>query len=401
MYKYDFDTIIDRVNTDSFKWDGTEEYYNESDAIGMWCADMDFACPPPIVEALKKRVEHPIYGYTLRTERFKDACFNWLKKRHNCNIKKEWLAFAPPGVIYAIHVMLNIISKPGEGVMVHMPNYDPLFDLVVNGGRKLIRCPLYYDGNKFRIDFELMEKQLNEENPKALIMSSPHNPTGRVWEKEELEKISELCIKHNVYIFMDEIHADFVDKKKNHIAFSNLGEEAAKNAMICYSANKGFNLGGLQMSTLIIADEEKRNLFNNEMRIAQTRLDTTFGAVATEVAYTDHRCEEWLDEAIQYVEENKDFTEKFLKEKLPCIKMIRTEGTYLGWFDCHALNLKGKALEDFMVSKAKVAFCAGYEFGDEGEYYLRMTMAVPRKLLERALNQVKEAVDSVMLDMLI
>lgn len=392
MGKYNFDEIIQRRGTDSFKWDGTEEYYGSNDCIAMWTADMDFFCAEPIAKALKKRAEYPLYGYTLRSKEFIESVRMWLKKRHRCDVPEEWLAFAPPGVIYAIYTMMNIITEKGDSIMIHMPNYDPLFDMVEKSGRKLVKCPLLLSNMKFEIDFVQMEKMLESERPKALIISSPHNPTGRIWTKEELDSIVALCIKYDVYMLVDEIHADFVSKDKGHIAFANLGEEAAHKAMICYSANKGFNLGGLQMSTLVIADEEKRQLFNQQMMIAQTRLDTSFGLVATQTAYSDPECEEWLDEAIAYVDDNKKFVDKYLKEKIPQIKVIPTEGTYLVWLDCKGLGLKGKELEQFMVQEAKVAFCGGYEFGEEGEYFVRMTAAVSRNLIERALDQVCDAV---------
>lgn len=392
MKEFDFDSVIERRGTNSFKWDGTEQYYGSDDCIAMWCADMDFKCAEPIAEALKKRVENPIYGYTLRSRDFIDSVLGWLRKRHECTIPEEWLAFAPPGVIYAIYVMLQIVTNKGDAVMVHMPNYDPLFDLVRKSGRKLIKSALKCNEGMYEIDFPEMERSIVDDNVKALILSSPHNPTGRVWTLDELKKISDMCLKNNVYMLVDEIHADFVSPKYKHIAFSNLGDEVAKQSMICYSANKGFNLGGLQMSSLIIADEEKRNLFNEQMMIAQTRLDTCFGAVATETAYSNKTCEQWLDAAIEYVEDNKEYAREYIEKNIPELQLMNSEGTYLIWFDCHELGMSGHELEKFMVEKAKVAFCAGYEFGDEGEQYLRMTVAVPRKLLEQALLQIHEAI---------
>lgn len=392
MTKFDFDSVIKRRGTNSFKWDGTDIFYNSKDCLAMWCADMDFMCPRPITQALIERASVPIYGYTLRSKEFENSVLKWLSKRHGCRIPGEWLAFSPPGVIYAIYTMLRCITQEGDGVMIHMPNYDPLFDMIVKSNRKLIKSPLRLENNKFKIDFMQMEAAIKKEHPKALILSSPHNPTGRVWTEYELRKIADLCLNHNMYMLVDEIHADFISKAKNHTAFANLGKKVAEQSMICYSANKSFNLGGLQMSSLVIANEEKRNMFNEEMLIAQTRLDTPFGLTATQTAYTNPECEVWLDEAIAYVEDNKRYVEKFLENHIPEIRVIPSDGTYLIWLDCHSLKMKGRDLEHFMVEKAKVAFCGSYEFGEEGSYFVRMTAAVPRTLIKQALSQVKNAI---------
>lgn len=393
MSKFDFDKVYDRKGTDSFKWDGTKLYYGADDCIGMWTADMDFACAPPIVNNLIERAKYPIYGYTLRSDEFVDSVYSWLKNRHTSKyLKKEWLTFAPPGVIYAIYTMINILTDPGDNILINLPNYDPLFDVIKENKRNLVVSSLVLKNGRYEVDFDHMEKVIKETSPKLYIMSSPHNPTGRVWELDELKKISELCLKYNVYMIVDEIHADFVPKNYKHIPFTSLGEDISKQSMILYSANKGFNLGGLQMSSIVIADDEKRDLFNHQMLIAQTRLDTVFGLVATQTAYSDPECEEWLDAAIDYVEENKNYAKEFIENNIPELKFYPTEGTYLSWIDCSGLGLKGKELEKFMIEKAKVAFCGGYEFGQEGESFVRMTIAVPRPTLVKALNQVASAV---------
>lgn len=394
MGYYDFDTVIDRKNTDSFKWDMNEELFGEEDVISMWVADMDFACAPPIVEAIKKRAEHPIYGYTVRRREFVQAVAGWLQKRHNCTVPEEWLAFAPPGVIFAIHTMLQIITEKGDKVAVQMPNYDPLFDLVNKTDRKLVECPIERSGDgEYNVDIDLFREIISREKPKAIIISSPHNPTGRVWTRSELESIAGICLENDVFMIVDEIHADFVAKERNHIAFASLGEETAMNSMVCYSANKGFNLGGLQMCSLVIADEEKRKAFNEQMLVMQTRLDTAFGEVATVTAYTDPECHRWLDEAIEYVDANKRFVKEYLKENCPQITTLESEGTYFAWLNCEKLGMTGRELERFMLDKARVAFCAGYEFGEAGDGYLRMNLACPRSIVEKAMRQIADAVN--------
>ena len=385
--RYDFDTPINRRNTFSFKWDCDMDYFGRDDVIPMWVADMDFACAPCIVEAVQKRAAHPVYGYGVRQQPYYDAVMGWLKKRHGFEVNYEHLAFAPPGVIYAMNVVLRILTKPGDRVMVPMPNYDPLFDMVTRGGRKLVETPLVWKDGRYTFDFADMEAKAAS-GVKVLVLSSPHNPTGRVWTRQELEGVAEICLRHNIFMLVDEIHCDFVPPEHPHTTFGLLGEEVLRHSMVCYSSNKGFNLGGLGMATLVLADDDLRCKFNEEMSIAQTRLDNIFGMAALIAAYNDG--EEWLDQAIAYVSDNKAYLEQFLRERIPQIRMIPSEGTYLVWLDCSQLPYRGMALEHFMINEAKVAFCAGYEFGEQGEAFLRMNVACPRCTLTKALEQMEK-----------
>ena len=385
--KYDFDEIIPRRHTNSYKWDSA----TDSDVLPLWVADMDFACAPCVVEAVQKRAAHPVYGYGMRQQPYYDAVMGWLKKRHGFEVKYEHLAFAPPGVIYALNVMLRILTKPGDRVMVPMPNYDPLFDMVTRGGRKLVETPLVWKDGRYTFDFADMEAKAAS-GVKVLVLSSPHNPTGRVWTRQELEGVAEICLRHNIFMLVDEIHCDFVPPEHPHTTFGLLGEEVLRHSMVCYSSNKGFNLGGLGMATLVLADDDLRCKFNEEMSIAQTRLDNIFGMAALIAAYNDG--EEWLDQAIAYVSDNKAYLDQFLRERIPQIRMIPSEGTYLVWLDCSQLPYRGMALEHFMINEAKVAFCAGYEFGKQGEAFLRMNVACPRCTLTKALEQMEKALQN-------
>ena len=387
--KFDFDTWIDRRGTASFKWDANGTYYGRDDVIPMWVADMDFPCAPAVVDAVKRRAEHPIYGYGIRQQPYYDAVMGWLKRRHGFEVKQEHLAFAPPGVIYAMYVLLRLITEPGDKVMIPMPNYDPLFGMVQESGRTLVETPLVWREGRFTFDFvDLETKAAN--GVKDLLLSSPHNPTGRVWTREELRTLADICLRHDIFMMVDEIHCDFVPKEHPHVTFGTLGEDVLKRSMICYSANKGFNLGGLGMATVVLADGVLRERFNGEMLAAQTRLDNIFGIEALIAAYNEG--EEWLDAAIDYVSENKRHLERVLRERIPEIRMIPSEGTYLAWLDCGALGLRGKELEHFMVQKAGVAFCAGYEFGEAGECFVRINLACPRCILDEALRRIERAV---------
>lgn len=387
--RYDFDTPIDRRGTSSFKWDANDVYYGRADVIPMWVADMDFACAPAIVDAVQKRAHHPVYGYTIRQDDYYEAVMGWLQRRHGFAVKKEHLCFAPPGVIYAMLVVLRLITKPGDKVLIPMPNYDPLFDMVQKSGRELVESPMVWRDGRYTFDFDDLAAKAAG-GVKALVLSSPHNPTGRVWSREELRKIADICLEHSVFMMIDEIHCDFVPKDHPHVAFGTLGEGVLRQSMVCYSANKGFNLGGLGMSTIVLADDGLRARFIDEMLVAQTRLDTIFGAAALIAAYNEG--EEWLDQAIEYVQENKKYADHFLRQRVPEIRMIPSEGTYLVWLDCSGLGLKGKDLERFLVDQAGVAFCAGYEFGAEGESFVRMNVACPRCTLTEALTRVETAI---------
>ena len=386
--KYDFDTPINRRNTFSFKWDCDMDYFGRDDVIPMWVADMDFACAPCIVEAVQKRAAHPVYGYGVRQQPYFDAVQGWLKKRHGFDVSIEHLAFAPPGVIYAMNVMLRILTKPGDKVMVPMPNYDPLFDMVTRGGRKLVESPLVWRDGRYTFDFKDMEAKAAS-GVKVLVLSSPHNPTGRVWTRQELEGVAEICLRHNIFMLVDEIHCDFVPPEHPHTTFGLLGEEVLRHSMICYSANKGFNLGGLGMATIVLADDDLRCRFNEEMSIAQTRLDNIFGMAALIAAYNDG--EEWLNEAIAYVSGNKAYLEKFLQERIPQIRMIPSEGTYLVWLDLRALNLSEEEQRKLIVEDAKLWLDTGSMFGAEGAGFERINIACPRKTLEEAMDRLAGA----------
>lgn len=388
--KYDFDTPIDRRGTASFKWDANAQYYGRDDVIPMWVADMDFPCAPEIVEAVQARAAHPVYGYTVRLDPYYDAVMGWLSHRHGFQARREDLCFAPPGVIYAMLVVLRLVTKPGDKVLIPMPNYDPLFEMVRKSGRELVESPLVRQGDRFTFDFADLEAKAAQGGVKALVLSSPHNPTGRVWTREELRRLADICLAHHIFMMIDEIHCDFVPPAHPHVAFGTLGEDVLAHSMICYSANKGFNLGGLGMATIVLADPALHKAFEDEMLTAQTRLDTVFGTAALIAAYT--KAEDWLDQAIAYVQANKEFTDRFLRERIPQIHMIPSDGTYLVWLDCGGLGLEGRDLESFLVNEAKVALCAGYEFGPEGASFARMNVACSRQTLTEALTRIEAAV---------
>lgn len=390
--KYDFNKVINRRNTNSFKWDANEEFYGNKDVLPLWVADMDFECAKPIIDSLKKRVNHGIFGYTIRPQSYYDAIIDWMEKRHNWKLNKEWLAFCSPGIIQAINILINKLTNPGDKIIIQLPNYDPLFDVIKNNNRILINSPLKLENNKYIMDFEGLISKIDSE-VKMLILCSPHNPTGRVWTKEELLKLGQICIDNNIIVISDEIHADIVYKNNKHISFGSISEEFSQNSITCISANKTFNLGGLQLSTIIIPNPKIRKIYNQAVLTSQIRLDNIFGAVALEAGY--RYGEEWLDQVIDYIEGNLNFLKKYLENNIPQIKVIEPEGTYFAWLDFRGLNLKPKELREFLINKANVALCDGYEFGKEGEGFERLNMACPRSTLEMALKRIGKAISEL------
>lgn len=387
--KYNFDKVIERRGTRSFKWDMNEEYYGNEDVIPMWVADMDFPCAEPIIEAMEKRLSHKIFGYAVRDKSYYEAIINWLRRRHNWEVNEEELAFCPPGVIMAINVFIQILTEPGDKIIVQTPTYDPLFDSIQGNNRKVIKNPLKLESGKYLMDFEDLRGKIDKD-VKMLLLCSPHNPVGRVWSREELLELGEICLENNIFIISDEIHFDLVYGEYEHIPFSSLNDEIAKNSATCFSGNKTFNLGGLQLATLVIADKKIREEFNKAMGIYQTRLDNIFGAVALEAGYNEG--EDWLEQVMSYIKGNLEFAKRYISKNIPEINYIEPEGTYMMWLDFRNLKLAPLELRDFLVNEANVALCDGYEFGEEGEGFMRMNIACPRKTLELALNNIERAI---------
>ena len=385
---YDFDRVIDRKNTQSFKWDKNIEYFNREDVIPLWVADMDFPCAEPIVEAIRARASHAIYGYTVRTDKTIDAFLSWSQARHWWLPEKEHLSFCPPGIIYALHELLLLLTEKGDKVILQTPNYDPLFDIVTGSDRELLLNPMILDGGQYRLDIKHFE-QLAERGAKLLILSNPNNPTGRVFTKGELLELGNICKKHGMYILSDEIYADFTVGANKHVPLTSLPPEISSHCVSCFSVSKGFNLGGLQTSILVIPDKDLRQRFNRSMGIAQTRLDNVFGTIAMEAAYKDGA--EWLDQAIAYVSENGSYVREYLAQTIPLIQPIMPEGTFLMWLDCRKLGMDSKQLEEFLISKAGLALTQGYEFGETGHGFVRINLACPRPTLAEALDRLHQA----------
>ena len=321
---YDFDKIIDRKGTDSLKFDCAKLRGKKGDELSLWVADMDFPVAKPITEALQKRVDHGIYGYTEVQSDYFEVVKGWFVKNFDWEPKRGSLV-KTPGVVYAIAMAVKAFSKGGEGVIIQQPVYYPFSEMIISNNRKLINSPLVIKDGRYEPDFEDFEKKIVENKVKLFILCSPHNPVGRVWTKDELKRIGDICLKHNVVIFSDEIHADFVYVPNKHTVFASLGDEYAANSVIATAPSKSFNIAGLQVSNIFIENKKLRDAFRNEIVKSGYSQMNTMGLIAARAAYES--CQEWLDEVRAYIKGNLDFLRDYLKENIPQIKLIEPEGT--------------------------------------------------------------------------
>jgi len=383
-----FENLPNRRGTKSFKWDKSLEFFGREDVIALWVADMDFPCAKEISDALIERAKHPIYGYTVREDGYTNAFLDWMARRHAFAIKAEWMTFSPPGIIYAIWQLIQITTKPGDGIIVPTPDYASFYDVVNGTGRELIYSPMIINGKgEYALNIEHIEAQAKD-GAKAFIFSSPNNPTGRVFSRAELKSLLRVSEKYGLLILSDEIYADFVFQGNKHLPIHTVLESENDKAVALYAVNKCFNLGGLQMSTVIIPSDELRKKYNDAMYTAQTRLDNVFGTIAFEQAYKYG--EEWLEQTIDYVAKNRIFVEDALK-LMPEIKVCPSESSFLMWLDCRGLGLDFFALKDFFINKAGIAPTFGDEFGPLGDGFVRINVACSKALLERAMAQLLEA----------
>jgi len=392
MVKYDFNEIIDRSKYHSVKWDELETIFGVKDVLPMWVADMELKSPKPVIEAIKNAAEHGVYGYTSRPDSYYQAIIDWIKKRHNWEVEKDWISYSP-GVVPALSFIIKAFTQPGDKIIVQPPVYYPFFRVIEDNGCQIVNNPLKIKNNKYVMDLEDLEKKIDDSQVKILILCSPHNPVGRVWQIEELRKLGEICLKHNLIVVSDEIHADILFKGYRHTPFASISQEFAQNSITCTAPSKTFNLAGLQTSAIIIPNKEYNRIYNNMLNSLALNENNYFGLVALEAAYKYG--EEWLNQLLSYLNENLEFLIKYFEEKIPKIKAIRPEGTYLIWLDCRQLGLKSKDLNSFMIKKAKVALDDGCWFGKEGEGYVRINIACPRSFLEEGLKRIETAVNGL------
>ena len=387
---YDFDKIIDRHGTNCLKFDFAKERGKNGDELSLWVADMDFQVAKPITDALQVQVNHGIYGYTEVKSDYFDIVKNWFKDNFDWEIKKGSLV-KTPGVVYAIAMAVKAFTKEGEAVIIQQPVYYPFSEMIIANNRKLVNSTLVLKDGRYEIDFEDFEKKIVENNVKLFILCSPHNPVGRVWSVEELKRIGDICIKHDVVIFSDEIHADFVYEPNKHHVFASLGESYAANSVIATAPSKSFNIAGLQVSNIFIENKKLRDAFRNEIVKSGYSQLNTMGLAAARAAYESGK--EWLDEVRAYIKDNLIFFRDYLKENIGELSLIEPEGTYLVWVDFRKLGLSEKQREDLIVNKAKLWIDSGAMFGVDGEGFERFNIACPRSYLKQALDSLKKAVE--------
>ena len=386
---YDFDKIIDRHGTNCLKFDFAKERGKNGDELSLWVADMDFEVAKPITDALQAQVNHGIYGYTEVKSDYFDIVKNWFKDNFDWEIKKGSLV-KTPGVVYAIAMAVKAFTKEGEAVIIQQPVYYPFSEMIIANNRKLVNSPLVLKDGRYEIDFEDFEKKIVENNVKLFILCSPHNPVGRVWSVEELKRIGDICIKHDVVIFSDEIHADFVYEPNKHHVFASLGESYAANSVIATAPSKSFNIAGLQVSNIFIENKKLRDAFRNEIVKSGYSQLNTMGLAAARAAYESGK--EWLDEVRAYIKDNLIFFRDYLKENIGELSLIEPEGTYLVWVDFRKLGLSEKQREDLIVNKAKLWIDSGAMFGVDGEGFERFNIACPRSYLKKALDSLAKAI---------
>ncbi len=385
---YNFNTVVDRHGTNSIKTDLAVVRGKPADVLSLWVADMDFPTSPAILEALHNKVDHGIFGYSCMDDDFFAALKNWMQTEHDFSPERRELV-TTPGVVFGISCAIKAFTDEGDAVIIQTPVYYPFKNMIELNKRKLVTSSLYEKDGKYYIDFEDFEKKIKENNVKLFILCSPHNPVSRVWTREELQKLSDICLRNNVIVFADEIHNDFVYEPNKHTVFSNLSPEAAENSIVSMSVSKTFNLAGLQFSTNFIKNPVLRKKFRDEKDKTGYDEPSLMGLTAACAAYKNGK--PWLLDLHKHLKENIDFVRNFLAKKLPSVRLIEPEGTFLLWLDFSKLGLSDSEIDDIIVNKAKVWLDRGTMFGPEGEYYQRINVATPRPVLEDALNRIANA----------
>ena len=390
MGKYDFDKYIDRRNTDCIKWDFGMQRKGRDDLLPLWVADMDFRLPEEVIKDISDRVLHGVFGYTDPGDKYRNTVKAWYERRHGFSFDGKDITVTP-GVVYAIAIAIRAFTEPGDAVLIQQPVYYPFYETIVLNKRKVVNNQLVYNDGHYEIDFEDFEKKIIDNNVKMFLLCSPHNPVGRVWTVEELTRLAEICKKHDVYVFADEIHSDFVYPGFKHTSFMSLAPELREKLVLGTSPSKTFNLAGLQVANIIIPNQEMHRSFDRENEAAGYSQPNVLGMVACMSVYT--KGEQWLDELLEYLKGNLDYVREYLKENIPQVKLIEPEGTYLIWLDFSAVTNDHKELEKIIVDKAKLWLDPGIIFGRETNLFERINIACPRSILKQALEQLSEGVN--------
>ncbi|MDL2290054.1 PatB family C-S lyase [Paludibacteraceae bacterium OttesenSCG-928-F17] len=390
--KYDFDKIIDRTGTDCTRLERCKEMFGTDDVLPLWIADMDFPTPDFVLNSVKARINHPILGYTLPSKKYNKTVANWLRKKHGwSDVKEEWIDFLP-GIVPGLSFAIQIYTREGDEVIIQPPVYPPFLNVVNKNNRKLIFNPLIKTDEHFKMDFEDLEKKITSKT-KMLILCNPHNPGGRVWGKETLTKLAEICGKHNIIIVSDEIHADMVLDGYNHTPLASVSEEAARITVTYMAPSKSFNMPGLITAYFVIPNPELRRKLAQFLDKNELVCGNIFAYQATMTVY--EKGEEWLKQMLAYVQDNINFVKEYFEKHMPVIKPIIPQASFLIFLDCEGLGFNPEELRNFFIKEAKLGLNEGTSFGPGGEYCMRLNVACPRTILEQALSQLRKAVISL------
>lgn len=389
MHRYDFDAPVNRRGTDSLKYDRALERYRDPDLLSLWVADMDFRTLDEVVKALTDRVQHGIFGYTEPGNAYYDAIAGWMGPRYGLNVNKDNV-ITTPSVVFALAACVRAFTEPGDSVLIQRPVYYPFSAVIDENGRRLANAPLVNEGGRYSIDFRAFERVVEEAKPKLFLLCNPHNPVGRAWTRAELATMGEICAEHGIVIASDEIHMDFARPGYEHVSLATISPEIANITVTCTSASKTFNLAGLHVANTVIENEALRNDYAAEVSSAGYSQPNALGMVATQAAY-EHGAE-WLAQVKEYLEGNWSLIASHLAQHARDLQLIQAESTYLAWVDCRCLGFGARQLERFVEDEAGLWLDCGDMFGPEGEGFIRINIATQRSYLERALNQLTDAI---------
>ncbi|MFS0655602.1 MalY/PatB family protein [Bacillus sp. 179-C3.3 HS] len=383
-----FDEQFIRKGSKSVKWDLAESLYLTTDALPMWVADMDFKAPQVVLDALKERLDHGIFGYAFQDEETQQAVAGWVKKRHGWSIQTDAVTFTP-GVVTALSLAVQAYTDPNDEIIIQSPVYTPFYQMIEKNHRLVLTNPLKIENNRYMMDFDDLEKKLSRPQAKMMFLCHPHNPSGRAWSKEELTRVGELCVKHGVTVVSDEIHSDLMHSGKPHIPFASLSDDIAHITVTCLAPSKTFNLAGLQASAIIIPDEERRTLFTNEMQRNGLGSLNAFAIPAMEAAY--RHGDEWLDSLVLYLENNMKMAMAYIDEHLPNMRYMKPDASYLLWLDIRDYEFTQAELKRNLLKKGKVILEYGHVYGHEGDGFIRMNLGCPASTVKEGLKRLHRA----------
>ena len=391
MKIYEFDTPIDRRGTHCVKFDALKEMYGREDLLSLWVADMDFATPDFIIDALKRRLDHPVLGYPVQYDGYWQSVVDWIRSHHGWPVEREWMRYIP-GIVKGIGMVVNVFTKPGDKIIIQPPVYHPFRLVPEHNGREIVMNPLQWVDDTYEMDFEQLE-QVIDDKCKILILANPHNPVGITWSRDTLVRLADIAVKHNLIVISDEIHCDMALYGNKHIPFASVSENAARCSITFGAPSKTFNIAGIVSSYAIVPDEVLREKFFAWLTANEMDMATIFAMVATEAAFTEG--EEWRQQMLAHIESNIDFVDEYLKANIPEVRAIKPQASYLVWLDFSALGLPHDKLIDMLVNDARLAMNDGAMFGIGGEQHTRLNVGTQRAILEQAMKQLKEAIDKL------